>query len=402
MSSEQTSILSGMRVLDLTSVLLGPYCTQILGDLGADVIKVEPPQGDLIRWGGKAPKTKGLGPIFMNINRNKRSICLDLKDDDAKQVLRDLVQTADVFIHNVRAAGIERLGFWYDQVREIKPDIVYVHCAGYGAGGAYEGRQAYDDLVQAATGTATLLSRFDGNEEPRYLPSLVADKSTGLHAAYATLAGIIHKLRTGEGQFIEVPMMESFTSFTMLEHLFGATFVPPTGNIGYRRVLNPNRRPYKTKDGYLGIVPYSDAQWEEFFRMGGRNDVFDDPKFATFEARTKNIQALYALIEEVSSTKTTDEWIDLLAKANIPAMKVTDLDDIIDDEHLSSVDFFQRKQHPTEGQYLSMKHPVTFEKAATPVRHHPPAIGANSREILEELGYAAEKISKVIGEKHQE
>ncbi len=396
MTSSQTSILSGIRVIDLTSVLLGPYCTQILGDLGADVVKVEPPQGDLLRWGGKSPNKKGMGPIFMNVNRNKRSICLDLKNEEAKEVLRKLIQTADVFIHNVRAAGIERLGFWYDQVREIKPDILYVHCAGYGAGGAYEGRQAYDDLVQAATGTATLLTRFDGNEAPRYLPSLVADKSTGLHAAYATLAGIIHKLRTSEGQFIEVPMMESFTSFVMLEHLFGATFDPPTGPVGYRRVLNPNRRPYRTKDGYLGIVPYSDEQWEEFFRLGGRPGVFDDPKFATFAERTKNIQELYALIEEVAGTKTTDEWVDLLAKANIPAMKVTDLDDVLDDAHLESVDFFQKKDHHTEGPYLSMKHPIQFEKSETSVRYHPPVLGENGLEILKELGYSEQDAERML------
>ena len=396
MPSDQLSPLSGIRVVDLTSVLLGPYCTQILGDLGADVIKVEPPQGDLIRWGGKSPNKKGMGPIFMNVNRNKRSICLDLKRDDAKKVLRDLVQTADVFIHNIRAAGMERLGFWYDQVLEIKPDILYVHCSGYGAGGKYEGRQAYDDLVQAATGTATLLSRFDGNDEPRYLPTLLADKSTGLHAAYATLAGLIHKLRTGEGQFVEVPMMESFTSFVMTEHLFGSTFVPPTGPIGYRRVLNPNRRPYRTKDGHLGIVPYSDAQWEEFFRLGGRPNVFQDPRFSTFEERTKHIQELYALIEEVAETKTTDEWLALLGEANIPAMKVTDLNDMLEDAHLQSVGFFQEKDHHTEGAYLSMKHPVTFEKSKTDVRHHPPVLGENGLEILQELGYSKQDAENLL------
>ncbi len=388
MGTEKQAVLSGIRVVDLTSVLLGPYCTQILGDLGADVIKVEPPEGDLLRWGGKSPKTEGMGPIFMNVNRNKRSICLDLKQDRAKEALVKLIESADVFIHNIRAAGIKRLGFWYDDVKKVNPNIVYVHCAGYGAGGAYEGRQAYDDLVQAATGTATLLPRFDGNEAPRYLPSLVADKATGLHAAYASLAGIIHRLRTGEGQFIEVPMMESFTSFVMLEHLFGSTYEPPTGPVGYRRVLNPNRRPYRAKDGFLGIVPYSDAQWEEFFRLGGRRDVFKDERFATFAARTKHIQELYALIEKVVATKTVAEWLDLLAEANIPAMKVTDLNDVLDDEHLSSVDFFQILEHPSEGAYRSMRHPIYFESSPASVRRDPPRLGQDGTAILMELGYS--------------
>lgn len=396
MASDKSTVLSGMRVVDLTSVLLGPYCTQILGDLGADVVKVEPPEGDLLRWGGKPPQTKGMGPIFMNVNRNKRSICLDLKRDDAKEVLKKLVQQADVFIHNIRAAGIERLGFSYDEVAKLKHDIVYVHCAGYGQGGAYAGRQAYDDLVQAATGAATLLSRFDGNDDPRYLPSLIADKSTGLHAAYATLAAIIHRLRTGEGQFVEVPMMESFTSFVMLEHLFGATFDPPTGPIGYRRVLNPNRRPYKTKDGYLGIVPYSDSQWEEFFCLGGKPEVFKDARFATFTERTKHIQDLYALIEEVAASKTTQEWLYVLDKANIPAMKVTDLNEVLDDEHLNSIDFFQKMDHHSEGRYISMRHPIGFEKSPAQTKRHPPGLGENGAEILMEIGYSEGEATSLL------
>ncbi len=392
MSKANKGPLAGIKILDMTSVLLGPYATQILGDMGADVIKVENPGGDIIRYGGPS-RSKGMGPIYMTVNRNKRSLVLDLKKDSAKKILKDLIKQSDVFIHNVRQGGISRLGFDYDNVKALKPDILYVHAVGYGSKGAYEGRQAYDDLVQSASGAANLLGRLDGNPEPRYIPALIADKTTGLHAVYAVLAGLFHRERTGEGQRIEVPMLESFVSFLMAEHLYGHTFDPPMSHTGYTRVINPNRKPYKTKDGYLGIMPYSDDQWAEFFRLGGKGEVWDDPRFSTFDERTKNIKALYGLIGETTETKTTDEWADLLEKANIPAMRVNDLDDLASDEHLTSVGFFERRDHPTEGPWVSMKPPVDFEKSPCSIRRDPPRLGIDGEEILSELGYSEDDIA---------
>ncbi len=395
MSDDQRSgPLAGVRILDLTAVLLGPYATQILGDLGADVIKVENPSGDILRWGGPG-RSKDMGPIYLNANRNKRSLSLDLKQEDAKAALCRLIETADVFIHNIRLKAIEKLGFGYDAVKAIKPDIVYVHAVGFGSDGEYAGRQAYDDLVQAASGTGSFQSLVDGNPDPRYLPALVADKTTGLHAVYATLAALFHKERTGEGQFVEVPMLESFTSFMMIEHLYGHTFRPPTGHMGYKRVMNRHRKPYKTKDGYLGIVPYDDRQWNEFFKIGGREDINENPKFSTYKARTENIEELYGLIGDVAATKTTDEWLELLDAARIPAMRANSLDTIEDDPHLKSVGFFEPHTHPTEGDYVIMKPPIGFEKTPSELRHHAPHLGADNEEVLKEAGFSDEEVASL-------
>ncbi len=256
-----TRLLEGIRIVDLTTVVFGPYATQTLADLGADVIKVEAPGGDVMRLAGKPARTRGMGPCHLALNRGKQSVLLDLKLEADKAVLRELIATADVFIHNVRKAAIDKLGFGYDAVRSIKPDIIYVHCVGFGSDGPYADFQAYDDVIQAASGTTTLLSRVDGDPRPRYMPSLIADKVAGLHGAYATLAAIVHKLRTGEGQHVEVPMFEAFTHFMMREHLFGATFDPPIGNVGYPRQLDPNRQPFPTADGTSASCPTRMRAW---------------------------------------------------------------------------------------------------------------------------------------------
>lgn len=390
--SENSGALKGIKIIDLTSVLLGPYATQILGDMGADVIKVENPTGDLLRWGGPG-RSKDMGPIYMNVNRNKRSLSLDLKTPEAKQVLQKLIETADVFIHNIRTRAIGKLGFGYDAVKALNPNIVYVQAVGYGSGGAYAGRQAYDDLVQAASGTASFQSLVDGDPQPRYIPALIADKTTGLHAVYATLAALFHRERTGEGQFVEVPMLESFVSFSFAEHLYGHTFVPPTGQMGYKRVMNKNRKPYKTVDGYISIVPYDDRQWEEFFRIGGREGVYQDPRFNTHRMRLENTGELYALIEQVALTKTTAHWLKELDEARIPAMRANDFDSLMTDEHLTSVNFFEPHDHPTEGKYISMKHPVDFEKSPTSFRRHPPKLGGDNEDVLLQAGYSADDIA---------
>ena len=408
--TQNTGPLAGVTIVDCTSVVLGAYAMQILGDLGAEVIKIEAPTaegspgGDILRWGGKSPKGPGMGPLFMTYNRNKRSVMLDLKKEEAREALRTLIKDADVFASNIRYAGMERLGIDYDSIKKINPEIVYVHAAGFGKDGAYGGLQAYDDLIQAASGGTDLLPRVNQRaglegeqfERPAYLPSLVADKTTGLHMVYATLAALYHKQRTGEGQFVEVPMLECFTSFTMSENLYGHCFEPPVGGYGYSRVLNPNRRPFKTKDGYLSIVPYSDRQWDDFFELGGRKGLLqEDDRFNTYQNRTQNVLALYALVEEVAQTRTSEEWIDLLKEKNIPAMRVNRLDDVTSDPHLQSIGFFEHYDHPQEGTYVAMKQPVNFEKTPATHRHHPPALGVDTEAVLREAGLSNAEIAAV-------
>lgn len=387
-SANRTGPLAGVKIIDMSSVVLGPFATLIFGDLGADVIKIEAGQkgksGDMMRYAGASP-TGDLGPIYTSLNRNKKSVQLDAKTEDGKAAIMALLKDADVFFHNVRLAGMGRLGLDYDSVKAINPGIVYVHCAGFGAGGPYEKRQAYDDLIQGASGFAALNAMRSG-KDPEYAPSLVADKTVGLFATYATLAALYHKEKTGEGQFVSIPMLESFTFFNLVENLYGETFLPGNGKLAYTRSINANRKPYKTKDGYIGLVPYSDKQWETFFDLGGKEGVFEDPRFSTYSARTENVTDLYAIIGEVALLKTTSEWLTLLDEANIPAMRYNEMGDVITDPHLEAVGFFQTREHPDAGAYRSMKHPVHFSATPADVALDPPTLGADTEMVLASLG----------------
>lgn len=385
--------LAGLKVIDLSTVVLGPYATLLFGDLGAEVIKIEAPPGDIMRHAGKAPAPL-MGPIFMALNRNKRSVRLDLREPLAKEALRRLLAEADVFFHNIRMGGMRRLGFDYEAVRALNPRLVYVHCVGFGSDGPHGDRQAYDDLVQAASGFADLLAIRDGGE-PAYAPALVADKATGLYAAAAMLAALVHRLRSGEGQFVEVPMLECFTQFNLVENLYGRTFLPPCGPMAYSRSVNPNRRPYPTQDGFIAIVPYSDDQWAEFFALGGRPGVMAEPRFATYEARTEHIGALYALIREVTATKTTLEWLHLLGKAEIPAMRFNRLEEVLEDPHLAAVGFFETREHPDVGPYVAMRHPVRFSATPAAIGREPPRLGADTEAVLREIGMSEAEIARL-------
>ena len=388
---EPTGPLKGLKIVDMSTVVLGPFATVNFADMGADVIKVENDQGkfagDMMRHAGDSP-TGDLGPIFASLNRNKKSITVNAKEAADKAVIVELLKHADVFFHNVRMAGMERLGLDYEAMKAINPGIVYVHCAGFGKGGDYSHRQAYDDLIQCSSGFASLFEMRGDSGRPLYMPSLVADKTIGLFAVNATLAAMYHKEKTGEGQFVEVPMFEAFTWFNMVENLWGETFIPGNGRLAYTRSVNPNRKPYPTKDGYIGLVPYSDKQWEKFFELGGKPGVFKEPRFATYSERTKNVTALYALIEEIASTKTTDEWLALLDENNIPAMRYNTIADVLTDPHLQQVGFWTEREGEKMGKYRSIKHPIHYSASPANIYADPPTLGADNDEIRNAIGHS--------------
>ncbi|HZK98493.1 MAG TPA: CoA transferase [Caulobacteraceae bacterium] len=394
LASEATGPLKGIRVLDMTSVVFGAYATQMLGDLGADVIKVEFPGGrrggggDIMRWAGHPPAgaPEDLGPIFMTINRNKRSLLLDLREPDQAASLRKLIKTCDVFAVSVRYEGLRRLGLDYESVKAIRPDIVYAHGAGYGAAGPYAGEPAYDDLIQSASGLADLLSRVDGDPTPRLIPTLVADKVSGLFMAQAVTAALFHRERTGEGQFVEAPMLECVTSFTLAEHLYGHVYDPPTGPWAYTRVANPERKPFATKDGHIGLLPYTDQQWDQFFAVAGWGETFGkDPRFADYKTRARHVRELYGLVEEVTVTRTTQEWLELLKPLQIPVVRMNRLEELESDPHLDAVGLFQHYEHPKAGPYIAMRPPVNYGATPANIRRHPPSLGEHTVEILAEL-----------------
>jgi crotonobetainyl-CoA:carnitine CoA-transferase CaiB-like acyl-CoA transferase len=394
LAREATGPLKGVRILDMTSVVFGAYATQMLGDLGADVIKVEFPGGrrggggDIMRWTGALPEgcPPDLGPIFLTINRNKRSVLLDLREEKALRQLNRIIKTCDVFASSVRYDGMKRLGLDYEGVSAIKPDIIYCHGAGYGSDGPYAGEPAYDDLVQAGSGLADLIPRSDGNPTPRYLPTLAADKVSGLFMANAITAALLHKARTGEGQFVEVPMLECLVSFNLVENMFGHTFDPPTGQWSYTRSTNPHRKPFPTKDGYIGLLPYTDQQWDQFFEIAGWSETISkDPRFADFRTRAANIGALYEMVDEVTKTRTTAEWLELLKPLQIPVVKMNRFDDLFDDPHLDAVGLFEQRQHPEAGPYVSIRPPLKFSASPANIRRHPPRLGQHTEEVLAEI-----------------
>ncbi|MBS0481864.1 MAG: CoA transferase [Proteobacteria bacterium] len=380
------AMLGGIRVIDLTSVVFGPYCTQILANLGADVIKVESPgSGDAFRWSGAAPATPGMAPGFMAVNRGKRSVVLDLKSAEGAAALRQLIGEADVFVVNVRGKALERLGLDYASVKALRPGIIYVHCVGFGQAGPYADLQAYDDVIQAATGTATLLPRVDGDPRPRYLPSLIADKVAGLHAAYAALAALFHRERTGEGQLIEVPMFEAFTSFMMLEHLGGQTFDPPIGPAGYARQIDPLRQPFPTSDGHISIVLYNFDAWDRIFAVLEDPAFITDPRFADLRGRTAHQDDLYRRIAQLTPRFTSADLLARCHAVQLPAQPVRDLGDVITDAHLAAVGHFRRRQHPSEGAYFEQAEPVRFGAGEPDEVRVPPRLGEHTDEVLGEL-----------------
>jgi crotonobetainyl-CoA:carnitine CoA-transferase CaiB-like acyl-CoA transferase len=378
--------LAGIKVVDLTSVVFGPYCTQILADLGADVIKVETPGiGDAFRWSAKASQTPGMAPGFLAVNRGKRSIALDLKAANDLAVMHDLLRDADLFVVNVRGKALERLGLDYASVHALNPRLIFVHCVGFGQDGPYADLQAYDDVIQAATGTATLLPRVDGDPRPRYLPSLIADKVAGLHAAYGAMAALYQRERSGEGQRIEVPMFEVFSSFMMLEHLGGQTFDPPVGPVGYARQVDPHRQPFPTADGAISIVLYNYDAWDRIFAILEEPEFIAQDRFSGDPARYAYLDELYDQITALTPRFTTAELQRRCDEVQLPAQAVRDMSEVIDDPHLNAVGFFNRREHPSEGAYFEQAQPVRFSGGEEAPARMPPLLDQHGAEIRAEV-----------------
>ncbi len=385
--------LHGVTVIDLTSFIFGPYATQTLGDLGAEVIKVEAPEGDKQRFGLKQNKSKNMGSTFMMLNRNKKSVTLDLKVEADREKLRALIPTAQVFIHNVRTSAMNQLGFGYEQVTAINPSMVYVHCVGYGTDGPYGGRQAFDDLVQAASGGADMILDKDGGSTMRMYPSYVADKVSGLHALYATLAALFHRERTGEGQFVEVPMLESYTSFLMVEHLYGAAFEPSVGHVGSTPALAPDRACFRTSDGWIATMPSGKEGADNFMKLGGIPDFYNSEEFVTAKTSKEKVALYNVAMRQAALMHTTAEWMELGEQHRIPIMRANTMDNVLEDPHLKAVGFFEVLPHETEGQWRSMKPPIRFDKTPASVRTNPQTPGASNDAVLGGLkpaGKAAE------------
>ena len=388
--------LSGVRIIDLTSVMMGPYATMILGDYGADVIKVESPDGDVMRHAAPMRHPQ-MGAMYLQGNRNKRSIVLDLKKAGGRDALLRLAANADVFVHNVRPAAMSRLKLGADDLLAINPRLIYAGLHGFGEKGPYAGRPAYDDLIQGMTALPALTGRITG--EPRYSPATIADRIVGLNATHAILAALLHRDRSGEGQSIEIPMFETMAQFVLGDHMAGRSFEPSIGPPGYSRLLSPDRRPYRTSDGYICALVYTDKQWTAFFRMiGQENEAGRDPRLSSITARTGNYDFVYGWFSDVMKTRSTAEWMGLFEAADIPHAPLHDLDSLIDDPHLAAVGLLQSIEHPTEGTLRVAGPAATWSKTPPSIRRYPPRLGEQGEEILRAAGFSDDDIDALAAD----
>jgi crotonobetainyl-CoA:carnitine CoA-transferase CaiB-like acyl-CoA transferase len=389
----QSGPLTGIRIIDLTTVVLGPYATQMLGDLGADVIKVESPDGDNCRWIGPS-RNKGMGSYFAMLNRNKRSVVLDLKRPVARDALLRMVDTADVFVHNMRLGAAERLGFGYVALSARNPRLVYACASGFRKGSSKQEHPAFDDLIQGMSGLAALNAAQDG--APRYVPSVVVDKLTGQMLASMVGMALFHRERTGQGQEVHVPMLETTLAFLLVEHMWGMVLNQPELGMGYPRMLTPHRRPYATQDGYISVIAVSDAHWSRLFEAMGRAALIDDPRFATIAARSDNVDALYGVLTEGMRERTTAEWLQILGTLDIPCGPANTLPDLLDDAYLQETAFFQPMQHPLDGDVTVTAFPARFSASPSSIRRLWPALGEHTEEVLREAGYSEEEIREIV------
>jgi crotonobetainyl-CoA:carnitine CoA-transferase CaiB-like acyl-CoA transferase len=394
MADSNKGPLAGLRVIDITTVVLGPFATQVLGDMGADVIKVETVDGDSTRYIGPS-RTPGMGSYFATLNRNKRSVALDLKNPAARAALLRLIDGADVLVHNMRAGAAQRLGLDYAAVRARNPKIVYASAGGFRQDSSQRDFPAYDDLIQGLSGITELNAGPDG--QPRYFPTVLVDKLTGSTLASMVAMALVHRERTGEGQEVHLPMLETIASFALIEHMWAGTLNEPDKGLGYPRMLTPHRRPYRTKDGYISVIAHSDAQWRALFAAMEAPELADDPRFATVAARTAHIDALYGTLTAGMPKRTTAEWIALLRAADIPCGKANTLRDLFDDPYLRETGFFQRMDHPDEGEVLVSAIPARFSESPPSVRALWPRLGQHTREVLREAGLGEVEIDAIAG-----
>lgn len=386
--------LSGVRILDLSSVVMGPYATQVLGDLGADVIKVESPAGDNMRAVGPM-RNPGMGHLYLHLNRNKRSIVLDLKTTEGRDACLALSRDCDAVLFNIRPQAMARLGLSYEAFAAFNPRLVYIGAYGFGEQGPYAGRPAYDDLIQGQTGIADLYRRHTG-DVPRYAPLTLADRGVGLHVAIALLAGVIEARANGQGQAVEVPMFEGMAHLVLGDHLGGHTFEPPMGPTGYARLLASHRRPYATSDGEICLLIYNDKHWRAFFDVIEQPELAQDPRFCTHGARAQHIAEVYAYVAEVMVTRTTAQWLEVLGRADIPASKLFTVEDLIEDPHLAACRAVREIDHPTEGRMRTTGPLGRFDRTPTDLTRPAPRLGEHSIELLREAGYSDEAIEALV------
>lgn len=389
--------IAGLKIVDMTSVLMGPSASQMLADMGADVIKIEAPDGDVTRQIGPC-RNPGMGPIYLNANRNKRSVCLDLKRPEGLEALKRLVGDADVLMYNIRPKAMARLGLDYESVAAVNPRIVYAGVFGFGQDGPYADDPAYDDLIQGGSTMSSLIA-LAGDGTPRYVPSAVADRIVGLTAVGVICATLVHRERSGRGQKVDIPMFETMVGFVLSDHLGGLTFDPPLDRGGYSRQLSPQRRPYKTRDGHVCALVYNDKHWKNFLAELGMSDLPErDPRFAGFANRMAHIDFVYGALAELFETRTTAEWLALLKRADVPAMPMHDFDSVLDDPHLAATGFFQMVDHPTEGRIRTMRMPAQWSETPAEIRGLAPRQGEHGVEILAEAGYDEADIARMIAD----
>ncbi|MEK9723700.1 MAG: CoA transferase [Rhodospirillaceae bacterium] len=384
--------LAGLRVIDLTTVLFGPMATAMLADLGAEVIKVEAPEGDIMRH-AEPMHAPAMSTVYVNANRDKRSVVLDLKQPAARAALDRLIAGADLFVHSMRLDATRRLGITAAEVRRVKPDIVYCRACGFGSDGPYRDLPAYDDVIQAASGLASLAGGPDGR--PQLIQSVAADKIAGLYLGNALLTALLARERTGVAQDVELPMFESVAAFVLAEHLAGATFEPRDGAMGYPRVMSPNRRPHRTKDSFIVLLPYTTRHWQRFLRLASRDDLADAEWMTDARQRSSRVDSLYAVIDEVTPTRTTAEWMAALREIDVPATPVNDFEALLADPHLNAVGFFETYDHPSQGRLRGLRRPARFS-AIPPGGGFAPELGRDTRAVLAELGYKDDEITGLI------